>query len=53
MEGTSVILISSEMEEILGLCDRVVVMREGRLAGELEGDAVQEDGIMELATGIK
>jgi ribose transport system ATP-binding protein len=52
-EGTSVILISSEMEEILGLCDRVVVMREGRLAGELEGDAVQEDGIMELATGIK
>ena len=52
-KGTSLILISSEMEEILGMCGRVVVMREGRVAGELEGDAVSEHGIMYLATGIK
>ncbi|MFA6508644.1 MAG: ATP-binding cassette domain-containing protein, partial [Treponemataceae bacterium] len=52
-KGTSLILISSEMEEIIGMCDRVVVMREGGVAGELEGDAVREHDIMYLATGIK
>jgi ribose transport system ATP-binding protein len=52
-KGASLILISSEMEEILGMCDRVVVMREGRVAGELEGDSVREQDIMYLATGIK
>ncbi|HEX7489045.1 MAG TPA: ATP-binding cassette domain-containing protein, partial [Anaeromyxobacteraceae bacterium] len=50
--GTSLLLISSELEEIIGMCDRVVVMREGRVAGELEGAAVGEQQIMYLATGI-
>ena len=52
-KGVSLILISSEMEEIIGMCDRVVVMRDGGVAGELEGDAVNEHDIMYLATGIK
>jgi ribose transport system ATP-binding protein len=51
--GTGVLLISSELEEILGMCHRVVVMREGRVAGELEGEAVGENEIMYLATGLK
>src|SRR6202022_927411 len=45
-KGTALILISSELEEIIGMCDRVLVMREGRIVGELEGEAVQEREIM-------
>ena len=42
-EGKSVIMISSEMPEILGMCDRIYVMNEGRIVGELNGrDATQE-----------
>ena len=51
-EGRSVILISSEMSEVIGLSDRVLVMRQGALAGELEGDAVTEDAILGLAMGL-
>jgi inositol transport system ATP-binding protein len=50
-EGKAVILISSELPEIIGLCDRVLVMHEGKGMGLLErGDATQE-AIMTLATG--
>ena len=48
-EGVAVLVISSELIEIVGLCDRVLVMRDGALAGELHGDAVTEDGIMAVA----
>lgn len=42
-EGKSVIMISSEMPEILGMCDRIYVMNEGRIVAELDGkDATQE-----------
>ena len=51
--GTALLLISSELEEIIGMCDRVIVMREGRVAGELEGPAVGEHEIMYLATGVE
>jgi ribose transport system ATP-binding protein len=51
--GIALLLISSELEEIIGMCDRVVVMREGRIAGELEGAAVGENEIMYLATGLQ
>ncbi|RJE84133.1 sugar ABC transporter ATP-binding protein [Paracoccus onubensis] len=51
-EGRSVIVISSEMTEVIGLSDRVLVMREGRLAGEVEGDAMTEDNIVRLAMGV-
>ena len=49
--GISCILISSDLEEILGMCPRVAVMHEGRLAGFLEGDQLTEENIMLLATG--
>jgi len=51
-KGAAVMLISSELEEIIGMCDRVLVMREGRIAGELEGRALEEREIMYMATGL-
>jgi ribose transport system ATP-binding protein len=50
-QGVAVWVISSDMEELLGLSDRVAVMHEGRVAGELPRDAVTEEAIMKLATG--
>jgi ribose transport system ATP-binding protein len=52
-EGKSIIVISSEMQEVIGLSHRVVVMREGRLAGLLEGAEITESEIMRYAAGIK
>jgi len=49
-DGVGVLFISSELVEIIGLCDRVVVMREGRVAGELPGDEADEESIVALAT---
>ena len=51
--GVSCILISSELEEIIGMCSRVVVMREGKIAGFLEGEHINEEEIMYHATGLK
>ncbi len=52
-EGVGILMISSEMEEVLGMSDRILVMHEGEIAGNLEGDAISEEGIMRLATGAK
>ncbi|OQB35116.1 MAG: Ribose import ATP-binding protein RbsA [Candidatus Hydrogenedentes bacterium ADurb.Bin179] len=50
-QGVCILMISSELPEILGMCDRILVMHEGKIAGELaQGEATQE-GIMRLATG--
>ena len=45
-EGKSVIMISSEMPEVLGMCDRIYVMNEGRMVGELSGEEVTQELIM-------
>jgi ribose transport system ATP-binding protein len=50
-EGASVIVISSEMEEVLGISDRIAVMHEGRLTGVLERSEFSEEAVMRLATG--
>jgi ribose transport system ATP-binding protein len=50
-DGMGVLFASSEMEEVLGLADRVLVMHEGRLSGEVSGDAMTEEAVMQLATG--
>ncbi|WOI58179.1 sugar ABC transporter ATP-binding protein [Palleronia sp. LCG004] len=50
--GRSIIVISSEMPELIGLSARVYVMHGGRIAGELEGEQVNEDNIIRLATGL-
>ena len=48
-KGYAIILISSEMPEILGLCDRIVVMCEGRVTGELAREEATQEKILELA----
>ena len=45
-EGKSIIFISSELPEILGICDRVYVMNDGRIVGELEREAASQESIM-------
>ena len=51
--GKSVILISSELPEIVGLCHRVVVMRSGEQMGTLTGGNINEQEIVRYATGLK
>lgn len=51
-QGMAVVMISSELPEILGMSDRIIVLREGRLAGELTREEASEEKIMALATGI-
>ena len=50
-EGVAVLFVSSEMEEVLGMADRVLVMHEGQLAGELARGQLSEEAVMHLATG--
>ena len=52
-EGISVVVISSEMPEIIGICHRVLVMRLGRITGELTGEAINENEIVRYAAGLK
>lgn len=50
-EGVCILMISSELPEVLGMCDRILVMHEGRLAGELPRAEATQEAIMHLATG--
>ena len=52
-EGMAVLFVSSEMEEILGLADRVAVMHEGRLTGILDRSELTEEAVMRLATATR
>jgi ribose transport system ATP-binding protein len=49
--GVAILFVSSEMEEVLGMSDRALVMYEGRITGELHRDELSEESIMQLATG--
>jgi ribose transport system ATP-binding protein len=51
--GLSCIIISSELEELLGMCNRILVMREGRLVGTLADEHMSDEEIMFYATGLK
>lgn len=51
-DGMACIVISSELPEIIGLCHRTLVMREGKLVGELNGDSMSEESVMRLAAGV-
>ena len=48
--GKAVIMISSEMQEILRVCDRILVMHEGEIAGELDADSATQEDIMRVAS---
>jgi ribose transport system ATP-binding protein len=52
-EGRAIVLISSYLPELLNMCDRIVVMRQGRIAGELRQEEFSEERIITLATGAK
>ncbi len=49
--GVAIVFVSSEMEEILGMSDRTLVMHEGQLTGELQRSELSEEAVMQLATG--
>jgi ribose transport system ATP-binding protein len=49
--GTAILMISSDLEEILGMSDRVLVLHQGRLAGEVPRAELSEETVMHLATG--
>jgi rhamnose transport system ATP-binding protein len=51
-QGVAILMISSELPEILGMSDRILVMREGRISGELDRAAATQEAIMSLATGL-
>lgn len=51
--GMAFIVISSELPEIIGLCDRAIVLREGRVMGEVSGETMTEETIMRLAAGVE
>ena len=48
-KGKTVIMVSSEMPELLGVCDRIVVMSGGRVAGEVDAHNTTQEEIMTLA----
>jgi ribose transport system ATP-binding protein len=50
-DGVAILFVSSELEEILGMSDRTLVMHEGRITGELPRDQISEEAVMQLATG--
>ena len=50
-KGVCILMISSELPEVLGMCDRILVMHEGRLAGELPRAEADQERIIRLATG--
>ncbi|NVK06713.1 MAG: sugar ABC transporter ATP-binding protein, partial [Marivivens sp.] len=49
--GVAIVIVSSEMIELIGMCDRVAVMRAGRVIGTLQGTDMTENNIIELAMG--
>ena len=52
-EGRAIVLISSYLPELLNMCDRILVMREGRVAGTLSREEFSEERVIALATGAK
>lgn len=51
-QGIAILFVSSELEEIIGLSDRALVMHEGCITGELQRSELTEESIMNLATGV-
>lgn len=51
-EGKSILMISSEMEELLGMSDRIIVLHEGKVSGEIAKENFSQERVLELASGI-
>lgn len=50
--GRSILMISSEMEELIGMSDRIIVLAEGEMTGELQKEEFNSDTIMSYASGV-
>ncbi len=50
--GVGVLVVSSDLPEVLGICDRVLVMRQGRLCGQLSRDEATSERVMKLALPV-
>ena len=48
-QGKAIIMISSDMPELLGVCDRIIVMHDGRITGELNIEEATQERILEYA----
>lgn len=51
-QGKSILLISSEMEELMGMSDRIIVLAEGKMTGELQKESFDQNAIMRLASAV-
>ncbi len=51
-QGKAIIMVSSDMEELLGMSDRILVLHEGKLAGALQRDAFSQDKVLQMASGL-
>jgi inositol transport system ATP-binding protein len=51
-EGKSIVMVSSELPELIGMCDRIYVMSEGRISGELKRSEFSQEKIMRYAMNI-
>lgn len=51
-DGMSIIMVSSDMRELIELSHRIIVMRNGRIAGELSGSEISEESVLRLASGL-
>ena len=50
--GKAIVIVSSDLTEVLSVCQRVIIMHEGRITGELESEECTEEGIMQYATNV-
>ncbi len=50
-EGVAVLMVSSELPEVIGMSDRILVMKDGRIAGELPAGSTEEQ-VLRMATGV-
>jgi ribose transport system ATP-binding protein len=50
-QGVGILMVSSELPEVLGMSDRILVVREGAIAGELSRAEATQEAVMRLATG--
>jgi ABC-type sugar transport system ATPase subunit len=51
-DGVAILMISSELPEIIHMSDRILVMRQGQIAGELSRSQATQEAVMALATGV-
>jgi ABC-type sugar transport system ATPase subunit len=51
-QGTAILLISSELPEVITLSERILVLREGRLVGEVRRQDATQDGLLRMMTGL-